>query len=102
MIKKYSLHRKNNSKKGLREQKKNIYQNKTKKYQNNGKYINNKPTANKKTIYNGGGCKLPKEKFEVMTLDNVDTSKFNVSQYVNANIDWGIMPGPPPTDCVIM
>jgi len=53
-----------------------------------------------KVIQDGGNNK--KEQFEITTLDNVDTSKFNVSRYVNANIDWGIMPGPPPTDCCIM
>jgi len=57
-------------------------------------------TLNKKVIQDGGNNK--KEQFEITTLDNVDTSKFNVSRYINANIEWGIMPGPPPTDCCIM
>lgn len=48
--------------------------------------------------YSGGG----KDNFEITTLDNVNTNKFSISQYFNANIDWGIMPGPPPTDCIIM
>lgn len=56
----------------------------------------------KKNIQRGGNSTKNKEKFEVTTLDNVDPSKFSVSQYVNANIDWGLMPGPPPTDCSIM
>lgn len=42
------------------------------------------------------------EKFEVTTLDHVDTSKFSISKYVNKNIEWGVMPGAPPTDCCIM
>jgi len=54
-----------------------------------------------KHVQKGGNFR--KDKFEVTTLDNVDPSKFSISQYVNANIDWGnIMPGPPPTDCSIM
>jgi hypothetical protein len=60
----------------------------------------NKVMLDNKVIQDGGNNK--KEQFEITTLDNVDTSKFNVSRYVNANIDWGIMPGPPPTDCCIM
>jgi len=49
-----------------------------------------------------GGNIKKKDRFEVTTLSNVDCSKFNISQYVNANIDWGLMPGPPPTDCCVM
>ena len=41
------------------------------------------------------------ESFEVTTLDSVDVSKFSISKYANKNIDWGIMPGGPPTDCII-
>lgn len=60
----------------------------------------NKVMLDNKVIQDGGNNK--KEQFEITTLDNVDTSKFNVSRYINANIEWGIMPGPPPTDCCIM
>lgn len=56
----------------------------------------------KKNIQKGGDNTKSKEKFEVTTLDNVDPRNFSVSQYVNANIDWGLLPGPPPTDCSIM
>lgn len=66
---------------------------------------NNKKTNNHKHI---GGSSIgdinknnKNEKFEVTTLSNVDANKFSVSKYMNANIDWGIMPGPPPTDCCI-
>jgi hypothetical protein len=55
-----------------------------------------------KQIQNGGNTK---DNFEVTTLRNIDQDridKMKISNYVNANIDWGIMPGPPPTDCVIM
>ena len=41
------------------------------------------------------------EKFEITTLSNVDPNKFSVSKYINTQIDWGMMPGPPPTDCCI-
>lgn len=64
----------------------------------NKKNLHNKRT--KKNIQYGGN--KSKEDFEITTLDNIDPSKFSVSKYINANIDWGIMPGPPPTDCCIM
>ena len=66
------------------------------------KHLINKYTKKNVQIIHSGGNYSTKDKFEVTTLDNVDTSKFNVSKYINANIDWGIMPGPPPTDCCIM
>ena len=56
----------------------------------------------KKNIQNGGNITKQKDKFEVTTLDNIDPSKYSVSQYVNANIDWGLLPGAPPVDCSIM
>jgi 3-oxoacyl-[acyl-carrier-protein] synthase III len=55
-----------------------------------------------KSIIQKGG---KKDKFEVTTLQNLDERKLNkmkISNYINDNIDWGMMPGPPPTDCVIM
>lgn len=45
-----------------------------------------------------------KEKFQVTTFRSInqdDLNRFKISNYVNNNIDWGIMPGPPPTDCII-
>lgn len=60
-----------------------------------------KTKKNNQHMQKGGNFKK-RDKFEVTTLDNVDCSKFSVSQYVNANIDWGLMPGPPPTDCCVM
>ena len=56
----------------------------------------------KKNIQNGGNITKQKDKFEVTTLNNVDPSKYSLSQYVNANIDWGMLPGAPPVDCSIM
>jgi hypothetical protein len=75
---------------------------------NNKNNKNNK--SNKKTKKNKGNNVTnqkggTKDKFEVTTLQNFDQRKIDslkLSNYVNDNIDWGIMPGPPPTDCVIM
>lgn len=60
----------------------------------------------------GGGCDNQikntekKEQFQITTfrsLNQDDLDRFKISNYVNTNIDWGdIIPGPPPTDCVIM
>lgn len=83
-----------NTKKLKKYQKKNknynvVNNNKTKKHIK----INNNDNDNNKYIQKGG---------EVQALDDVDFSKFGVSKYINANINWGIMPGPPPMDCVIL
>ena len=46
-----------------------------------------------------------KEQFQVTTFRSInqdDLNRFKISNYVNNNIDWGILPGPPPTDCCIM
>lgn len=46
-----------------------------------------------------------KEKFQVTTFRSLtqdDLNRFKISNYVNNNIDWGILPGPPPTDCCIL
>jgi len=64
--------------------------------------------------HRGGGCDSSynnqiqndnkKEKFQVTTFRSInqdDLDRFKISNYVNSNIDWGMMPGPPPTDCVI-
>jgi len=55
----------------------------------------------KKKIQKGGNANS-KDKFEVTTLDNVNYKNFSVSRYVNANIDWGVIPNAPPLDCCIM
>lgn len=52
-----------------------------------------------------GGAAARKEKFQVTTLRSIsqkDLDRMKISNYVNDNIDWGILPGPPPTDCCIM
>lgn len=67
---------------------------------------------NKRNSQNGGGL-INKEyasidkrdNFQVTTLRSInqdDLDRFKISNYVNNNVDWGIMPGPPPTDCCIM
>lgn len=66
---------------------------------NSGKKNSGKRT--KKQV-GGGSNSKSKDNFEITSLTDVDTSKYSISRYVNANIDWGIMPGPPPTDCRIM
>ena len=46
-----------------------------------------------------------KDKFQVTTFRSInqdDLDRFKISNYVNKNIDWGILPRPPPTDCCIM
>ena len=61
-----------------------------------------KTKTKKNTQYGGNHCNLTKDNFEVTTLASLNPNKFNISKYINANIDWGSMPGPPPTDCCIM
>ena len=68
------------------------------------KYISNCNDGSKKTKKKVNNIEMQKGG-EVTTLRNIDQErldKMKISNYVNANIDWGIMPGPPPTDCVIM
>ena len=46
-----------------------------------------------------------KEKFQVTTFRSInqdDLNRFKISNYVNNNVDYGILPGPPPVDCCIM
>ena len=46
-----------------------------------------------------------KEKFQVTTFRSInqdDLNRFKISNYVNDNIDWGILPGAPPVDCCII
>jgi len=56
-----------------------------------------------KDLQKGGNKNLPaKENFEVKRLTDIDYSQFALTKYINANIDWGSVPGPPPMDCCIM
>ena len=110
MIREFKLDKKNgNSKKNDARKK---HHKKAKKNSNHLKQIvnsksskktkkNNQHISSSEHVQKGGNAKK-RDKFEVTTLSNVDCSKFNISQYVNANIDWGLMPGPPPTDCCVM
>ena len=81
----------------------NKYKNKFKKLTKKN-YKNYQNYKNYKTYQNGQkGGNSSKEKFEVQSLSNFDFDKISLSKYVNANIDWGIMPGPPPKpDCTIL
>ena len=68
---------------------------------NNHKFKNNK--FKKLTKSQKGGNSLSKEKFEVQSIRNFDFDRLSLSKYINAEIDWGIMPGPPPKpDCTIL
>lgn len=68
--------------------------------QNYYKHYTQKNIKNVQQNNHKGGSST--ENFEITTLDNIDINKFSISQYINANVNWGIMPGPPPTDCNIM
>ena len=82
---------------------KNIKNNKNNK---NNKFKKLTKKINHKSLQKGGNCNHNhnhKEKFEAQSLSNFDFDKISVSKYINANIDWGIMPGPPPKpDCTIL
>jgi hypothetical protein len=74
---------------------------------NNNNHNKNKHKYNNKnkklTKSQRGGSSFGKEKFEVQSLTNFDFDKISISKDLNANIDWGIMPGPPPKpDCTIL
>ena len=67
---------------------------------------------NQRHSQNGGGL-INKEyasvdkrdNFQVTTLRSInqdDLNRFKISNYVNNNVDWGILPGAPPVDCCIM
>ena len=74
---------------------------KHKKYNSNANANANVKKKTKKNMQKGGNAKH-KDNFEVTTINNVDASKFSVSRYVNANIDWGMLPQGPPVNCTIM
>jgi hypothetical protein len=62
-----------------------------------------KYNKSKNNLQKGGNTNLQgKENFEVKRLDDIDYSQFSLTKYLNANIDWGMAPGPPPLDCCIM
>ena len=64
---------------------------------------NSRRNTRKKTrkIQYGGNNTRCKDNFEITSLTDVDTSKYSISRYVNANIDWNGLSAPP-TDCAIM
>ena len=67
------------------------------KKKNSGRKTTGKRT--KKQV--GGNNTRCKDNFEITSLTDVDTSKYSISRYVNANIDWNGLSAPP-TDCAIM
>jgi hypothetical protein len=70
---------------------------------NKHKYNNKNNKFKKLTKSQKGGNSFNKEKFEVQSLNNFDFEKISISKYITADIDWGIMPGPPPKpDCTIL
>jgi hypothetical protein len=85
--------------KHIKKQKNYKLKKKTQKLNNN---INN-TTTQKKQDGGNSNCNITKEDFEVRSLKDFDYDKYKVSNYINANIDWKTMPGPPPQpDCCIL
>ena len=98
--------------------KQNIHKkkNKFKKITLKNKQIENKQFENKQietekknknikkyNIQDGGNNNIIKEKFEIRTLDDFDYDKYKLANYINTNIEWGNMPGIPPTpSCSIL
>jgi len=74
------------------------------KYDKDNKEVkDDKYNKSKNDLQKGGNTNLQgKENFEVKRLDDIDYSQFSLTKYLNANIDWGMAPGPPPLDCCIM
>ena len=63
---------------------------------------NSRRNTMKRTKKQSGGSNARiKDNFEITSLTDVDTSKYSISRYVNANIDWNGLSAPP-TDCAIM
>ena len=62
--------------------------------------INKKQNQKQNQKQKGGNSNINNktnlEKFEVRTLKNFDFDKYKISNYVNANIDWSSVGGPPP------
>ena len=71
---------------------------KTLKSENKNNHTNHKQ-------HTGGSCNTnsKNENFEVRSLNDFDYERYRVSKYINAEIDWGVMGGPPPQpDCCIL
>ena len=85
--------------------KKQKYKLKNKTLKNNNTNTTNNTIQTKK--YHKGGSyntnNIKKENFEVRSLNDFDYERYRISKYINANIDWGSMPGPPPQpNCCIL
>jgi hypothetical protein len=78
------------------------------KYNHNLNNVNSNTKLTKKNTNQKGGNNSNisniKEKFEVRSLKDFDYSKYKISNYIkNADVDWGILGGPPPEpDCTIL
>lgn len=74
-----------------------------KKYGKNNKNLRHKNTfKNIKNVGNMVDVKSQKGG-EVNALSDFDYSQFNVSKYINAQIDWGSSPGQAPTpNCTLL
>jgi hypothetical protein len=70
---------------------------------NSTKLTNTSIKHNHNTIQKGGSLNN-RENFEIKSLDDIDLNVFKASNYINRNIDWGILGiiGPPPSDCTIL
>jgi len=77
----------------LKKTSKNIKQNKHINNINNIKKHTKKFTKKKHKLQKGGNIK---EQFELKPLSDFDYDKYKLSNYMNDNINWGKMPGPPP------
>ena len=69
-------------------------------YKNKNINYNLKLTKKKENIQKGGKLK---EKFEIKPLSDFDYDKYRLSNYMNTDIDWGLLPGSPPMpNCSIL
>ena len=78
---------------------------KKQKYRLKHKTLKSDNNTNNKIQHKGGSCNtnIKTENFEVRSLNDFDYERYRISKYLNANIDWRTMPGPPPQpDCCIL
>jgi hypothetical protein len=91
------------SKRLSRNHKKHYKKFKHARYINDRKNKKTKKNVSNNNVQKGGAVEENgKEKFEVRAMEDMNYSALNLGKYANANIDWGIMPGAPPMDCVIL
>ena len=90
--------------KTIKRNNKNVKKHKYKLKKKTLKSENRNHQINHKQQHKGGSCNnIKKENFEVRSLNDFDYERYRVSKYINAEIDWGVMGGPPPQpDCCIL